>query len=81
MSKLNDAEAQFYHFLRVAVNAFIRGSAPILAIEFARRTIPADLRPAFQEMEQYCKRSAGAAAPGASPEAAATPEPAAAGKS
>ena len=48
MAKLNDAEAQFYHFLRVAVNAFIRGSAPILAIEFARRTIPADLRPTFQ---------------------------------
>jgi len=74
MTKLNDAEAQFYHCLRVAVNAFIRGSAPILAIEFARRTIPADLRPTFQEMEQYCKRS------GATPDAA-TPEPAAAGKS
>jgi chemotaxis protein MotA len=81
MTKLNDAEAQFYHCLRVAVNAFIRGSAPILAIEFARRTIPADLRPTFQEMEQYCKRGGAAAAPGANPEAAATPEPAAAGKS
>jgi chemotaxis protein MotA len=80
MTKLNDAEAQFYHCLRVAVNAFIRGSAPILAIEFARRTIPADLRPSFQEMEQFCKRAA-AAAPGAAPEAAAAPEPAAAGKS
>jgi chemotaxis protein MotA len=80
MSKLNDAEAQFYHFLRVGVNAFIRGSAPILAIEFARRTIPADLRPSFQEMEQFCKRTAGAPAPGAAPDAAATPEPAPAGK-
>ena len=80
MTKLNDAEAQFYHCLRVAVNAFIRGSAPILAIEFARRTIPADLRPSFQEMEQFCKRGAAPAA-GAAPEAAAAPEPAAAGKS
>jgi chemotaxis protein MotA len=80
MAKLNDAEAQFYHFLRVAVNAFIRGSAPILAIEFARRTIPADLRPTFQEMEQFCKRTAGAPAPGAVLDAAATPEPATAGK-
>lgn len=78
MAKLNDAEAQFYHCLRVAVNAFIRGSAPILAIEFARRTIPADLRPTFQEMEQYCKRGGAAPAPGAAPGAA--PEPAAAGK-
>jgi chemotaxis protein MotA len=81
MTKLNDAEAQFYHCLRVAVNAFIRGSAPILAIEFARRTIPADLRPTFQEMEQFCKRGAAAPAPGATPDAAAKPEPAAAGKS
>jgi len=81
MTKLNDAEAQFYHFLRVGVNAFIRGSAPILAIEFARRTIPADLRPTFQEMEQFCKRGGAGAAPGAKPEADATPEPAAAGKS
>lgn len=80
MAKQNDAEAQFYHCLRVGVNAFIRGSAPILAIEFARRTIPADLRPSFQEMEQYCKRG-GAAAPGGAPEASGTPAPAAAGKS
>jgi len=78
MGKLNDAEAQFYHCLRVAVNAFIRGSAPILAIEFARRTIPAELRPTFQEMEQYCKRGGAAPAPGAAGGAA--PEPAAAGK-
>ncbi|MBZ5590892.1 MAG: flagellar motor stator protein MotA [Acidobacteriia bacterium] len=80
MAKLNDADAQFYHCLRVAVNAFIRGSAPILAIEFARRTIPADLRPTFQEMEQFCKRGAATPAPGAAPEPAGAPEPAAADK-
>ena len=37
MAKTNDAEAQYYHCLRVAVIAFVRGAAPILAIEFARR--------------------------------------------
>ena len=37
MGKANDAEAQFYHCLRVGVAAFVRGSAPILSIEFARK--------------------------------------------
>ena len=55
MSKSNDAEAQYYHCLRVALIAFVRGAAPILAIEFARRAIPSDVRPSFQEMETGCK--------------------------
>lgn len=67
MGKANEAEAHFYHCLRVAVAAFIRGSAPILCIEFARRSVPAEVRPTFQEMEQFCKKKT----PG--PEAAPTP--------
>jgi chemotaxis protein MotA len=63
MGKANEAEAQFYHCLRVGVAAFVRGSAPILSIEFARRTIPAEVRPTFQEMEKYCKGQAAAAPP------------------
>jgi len=66
MGKANEAEGQFYHCLRVGVAAFVRGSAPILSIEFARRTIPAQVRPTFQEMEQYCK-SKGASVPDADP--------------
>ena len=77
MGKANDAEAQFYHCLRVAVAAFVRGSAPILSIEFARRTIPADVRPTFQEMEQFCKNRGGAA-PQGSPESQGAPAPEAA---
>ena len=60
MGKANEAEAQFYHCLRVGVAAFVRGSAPILSIEFARRTIPSEVRPSFQEMEQFCKGHAAA---------------------
>ncbi len=74
MGKANDAEAQFYHCLRVAVAAFVRGSAPILSVEFARRTIPADVRPSFQEMEAFCKNRA------AGPQAAPAPEAAPAEK-
>ena len=68
MSKANEAEGHFYHCLRVAIAAFVRGSAPILSIEFARRTIPAEVRPTFQEMETNCKRKAADTA-GATPPA------------
>jgi len=82
MSRANEAEAQFYHCLRVGVAAFIRGAAPILSVEFARRTIPAGVRPTFKEMEQNCKRPA-AAAPGkdgAAKGPVETPEPVGAAK-
>ncbi len=73
MSKANEAEGHFYHCLRVAIAAFVRGSAPILSIEFARRTIPAEVRPTFQEMETNCKRKAVDAVPAAAPAADAAP--------
>jgi len=55
MAKLNDAEHQYYNFLRVALLASFRGSAPILCIEFARRAIPNLVRPSFKDMEKNCK--------------------------
>lgn len=62
MAKGNDAEANYYHVLRVALISYIRGSAPILAVEFARRAIPSDVRPSFNEMETACRGSKSAAA-------------------
>jgi chemotaxis protein MotA len=55
IQKYNDSEHQYYHFLRVAMITFIRLVSPITAVEFARRTIPGDVRPSFQEMEKACK--------------------------
>src|SRR5437899_11722360 len=37
MAKANEAEAQYFLFLRVAVISSVKGFAPILATEFARR--------------------------------------------
>lgn len=71
MTKLNDAESYYYNVLRVALISYIRGNAPILAVEFARRAIPADVRPSFQAMETACRGgSSGAAKPAAEAEAA-----------
>jgi len=58
MSRINESEAQYYHVVRVGVLAFIRGSAPILAVEFARRAIPSSVRPTFSELEATCRRGA-----------------------
>jgi chemotaxis protein MotA len=55
MAGQNEAEMQYYYFLRVGLMAFVKGSAPVLAIEFARRSIPSALRPSFQEMEKAAK--------------------------
>jgi hypothetical protein len=52
--------------------AFARGASPILAVEYARRSVPVELRPSFLDMEITIKREAripSAAAPN-SPEAA-----------
>src|SRR6202043_3373418 len=40
MARNIDAEARYYHVMRVGMLAFIKGSAPMLAVEFARRAVP-----------------------------------------
>lgn len=55
MTKLNDAEMDYLRCLRQGVIAFIKGSAPVLAVEFARRSIPGDHRPTFKELEAACR--------------------------
>lgn len=62
MGKLADAETQYYNVLRTGLIAFIKGAAPMLAVEFARRSIPSSVRPTFQEMEKACKGGGAAAA-------------------
>jgi chemotaxis protein MotA len=62
MTKQVEAEGQYYNCIRVATLAFARGNAPSLAVEFARRSIPHDLRPSFKEMEAACKGGGAAAA-------------------
>lgn len=58
MAHANAGQREYYNFLRVGLISFIRGAAPILAVEFARRSIPAHERPSFKEMEKACKGGA-----------------------
>jgi chemotaxis protein MotA len=55
MARNIDAESRYYNVLRVGLLAFCKGSAPITAVEFARRAIPARVRPTFQELEGMCR--------------------------
>ncbi len=55
MSKIAEDEGAYYHVLRVAIAAFIKGTAPILAVEIGRRATPGQVRPGFQELEKVCR--------------------------
>jgi chemotaxis protein MotA len=71
MGKAADEEGHFYHVVRVAVVSFLKGSSPLVAIEFARRAVPGHVRPSFQELENACKGKAAPAADLAAPAASA----------
>jgi chemotaxis protein MotA len=55
LEKIVGAEGQFYQMLRAGLMAFAKGMAPIIAVEFARRSVPHDCRPTFKEMEAAFK--------------------------
>jgi chemotaxis protein MotA len=65
MSKAADDEHAFLYVLRVLVISFLKGTAPIMAVEMARRAVPGHVRPSFKELEAAC-RSGGTAAAAAS---------------
>ncbi len=55
MRKSADEQNEYLHVLRVLLLSFLKGSAPMIAIEMGRRAIPAHVRPSFDEMEKSCK--------------------------
>jgi chemotaxis protein MotA len=71
MQKNTEEEGAFLHVLRVAMISFLKGAAPIMAVEFARRAIPGHVRPSFVEVEKHCK-GGGDAAPAGDAAAAAS---------
>jgi len=83
MSKAADEERAYLNVLRVLIISFLKGTAPIMAVESARRAVPGHVRPDFHELEQVCRGGGGStpetAAPGA--EAAAPAETASASAS
>jgi chemotaxis protein MotA len=65
MGKTVEAQNEYLHVLRVLILSFLKGSAPMIAIEMGRRAIPAHVRPGFDAMEKHCKSHAASAEPAA----------------
>ena len=58
MGKIAEEEHAFVYVMRVVLISFIKGAAPIQALEFGRRAIPGHVRPSFNDMEKTCKAGA-----------------------
>ena len=48
-------EAHYELCIKTGLAAIYKGLPPVVAIEFARRVLPEDLRPTFDETEAFCK--------------------------
>ncbi|HTY85128.1 MAG TPA: flagellar motor stator protein MotA [Silvibacterium sp.] len=55
MSKEAEEEHAFLYVLRVLMVSFIKGNAPVQAVEMARRAVPLHVRPGFEEVEAACR--------------------------
>ncbi|HTS57750.1 MAG TPA: flagellar motor stator protein MotA [Terriglobales bacterium] len=73
MSKAADEERAYLGVLRVLLISFLKGTAPIMAVEVGRRAIPGHLRPSFQEVEKTCRGGGNEAKPKAAAAAAGAP--------
>src|ERR1700733_14004815 len=51
MNKAAEDEHAYYQVLRVMIVAFMKGTAPSMAVEIGRRAIPGHVRPSFQDAE------------------------------
>jgi chemotaxis protein MotA len=49
------SEGHYVTCIKTGVLAVYKGFPPAIAVEFARRVIPGDVRPSFEETEQACK--------------------------
>jgi len=54
----NEYQAEALQTLRVAITSYLVTSSARLACEYARRSIPLDVRPTFDEMEEVFRREA-----------------------
>jgi len=57
IEEMNETESKYYVCLKQGLLAFHKGFAASIAVEFARRVIPSDVRPGFIEVEDACRAS------------------------
>lgn len=55
MAKAAEEEEAHLRVIRAFIISYLKGSAPIMAVEVARRAIPGHLRPSFKDVENACR--------------------------
>jgi len=66
LTSMNADDATYYQCLRTGLASFIKGAPPLLAVEFARRSLPRAVRPSFQDAEAAVRGAPAPKAEGAS---------------
>jgi chemotaxis protein MotA len=54
-------DARYEQCIKAGVLAVFKGFPPAIAVEFARRVLPHEVRPSFEETEKFCRASRGGA--------------------
>jgi chemotaxis protein MotA len=72
MGKNADEEHAFLLVMRVVMISFLKGVAPIMAVEMGRRVVPGHVRPSFKEVEEACRNRGASGGETAAAAAAAT---------
>jgi chemotaxis protein MotA len=60
-SRVRD-DGRYEQCIKAGVLAVFKGLPPAIAVEFARRTLPSDVRPTFEETEKACRATQSGAA-------------------
>jgi chemotaxis protein MotA len=55
LGKISNEQHGYMMVLRVTMIAFLKGVAPIMAVEIGRRTVPGHARPSFKAVEEACR--------------------------
>jgi chemotaxis protein MotA len=57
MEHIVATEAHYLVCIKTGLLAVYKGFPPAIAVEFARRVLPSEVRPTFEETEQHCRTS------------------------
>ena len=52
VTQYNELEARYYEVIKAAILSHMQGNAPSVAVEFARKSIPPNVKPSFAEVEE-----------------------------
>jgi chemotaxis protein MotA len=56
LEHLNDDSSKFLEVIKATLLASAQGYAPVVAVEFGRKTMPPKIRPSFRELEEFLKQ-------------------------